>query len=236
MTSRFRRPARTATHQLAFDPNDAEAIAEARADYETAKLMLRRAQAKPLVRPEPEPVNREQRRKAAKAKDSDDLEQAFISEQVQREIHEAEEKVAEKRRELEALLDELPVITFTFRAIGHDNVAKLLEEHQPTDEQIELFKKHGGQGELGYNPATYPAAHIAASCTKVQWPKTEMTGEYVRRDGGAIEYETTGGISFDEAVAMWSDPAFSIRDLQALHQKADSLDSAVTTIPELKKD
>jgi len=106
------------------------------------------------------------------------------------------------KKELEELIEgsKDTEVVFTFKALGRIVYDELIEEpeHQPTDEQ----KKEGAQ----YNPDTFPAALVAASCADPE-------------------------ISLEQATEIFADSSWNGAELQKLFFGALEVNTETADIP-----
>lgn len=79
-------------------------------------------------------------------------------ESLQKELADAERKLAEKQAELRTVSEK-----FVFRSLSRRRYDDLLTHHQPTDEQQKMAKdQEGPDAVLEFNPETFPEALVAA--------------------------------------------------------------------------
>lgn len=85
----------------------------------------------------------------------------------------AQLRAEELEEETEARLQELHTNSawFLCRSVGVNAYEDLLAAHVPTEEQRKRARKDG-QGELGWNPDTFPPAILVACCSYVATPET----------------------------------------------------------------
>jgi hypothetical protein len=86
-------------------------------------------------------------------------------------------------------------VVFVFQAIGRIAWDELVTAHRPTDKQRTDHRRTGGQGELEWNPETFPPALVAASLVEP-------------------------ALSSDDVRALWDDSRWNLAELMALFTAA----------------
>lgn len=127
--------------------------------------------------------------------------------------------LAAELRTLEAEIDAAKR-TFHFKAIGKRKWADLLAQHPPTKEQLKVH------GRLDHNPATFPSAAIAATCTS-----PAMTLEQVAQLEDALnqtQFDLLWGTCLEANVGGGSDPKSLTAGL-ILRTNGQSASTAVLT-------
>lgn len=115
---------------------------------------------------------------------------------------------AEERLEAAERAADEATIVFRFRGLSDEEWDLLIDEHQPTPDQVHRARKKG-ETPPDWNPDTFPAALVAACCTDP-------------------------GLTLDQAQAMWKSPDWNGAELSAIFNGAFTA-SRMRRVPQLGK-
>lgn len=142
------------------------------------------------------------------------LKQALADDENQNRTPEAP-RLAKELEEFEALIENERV-EFKFRSVGAQKWQALIAKYPPTKEQLKMFPR------AEYNPVTFPAAAVAASCVQ-----PELTLDQARALEAALNqsaWETLFARACDANVGGFENPkselAGFVRRLNAAYESS----------------
>lgn len=104
------------------------------------------------------------------------------------------DRAADRLEEAQAAA-EAATFVFVFQALGRVAWDELVTTHRPTDKQRTEHRRGGGQGEIEWNPDTFPPAVVAASLVEPALSEAEVR-------------------------ELWDDPNWNLAELMALFNAA----------------
>jgi hypothetical protein len=170
--SRFRRKMRTETYTIPVDPNDVHA-------YRAEQERLREAHVA--------------------------LEAAQVDPKADRDKLQAEVTKARDALDAKIAASGVETMTFTFQALAPAKLEALRADHPPSPKQWEQHAAQKKRDETAeppeFDPETYPAALIAATCIKVEWSDgTTQDGISEDEARELIDSSSTGDVAMFMAI------------------------------------